>query len=734
MNRIIIRAFLVDLLVLLQLLVCVESDDSRASLHVLSTAPACSDFSAVQFAIDQINQDNELLQDYKLVAVEGYSSCEGMSNDSVVFFENVLYGDEKIIGLIGPACSSPALTLAPLLARNELSLIQISPAATSPRFQENDFNTTFTMISPSNRLVDTLIALMYENNWRRLATLYDIDRDTFTPIHFYLREEFEKQPGFEIVYTSHVVNSFYPLDGIIEARSKIILLLTKTSSTMKILCLAYHMNMVFPNYQWVLTADTRIEIGADVEEFTYRDEVYECSSEMITTVLNGTVLIANKISVDDEEFNSTNGLAFIQQKQSYLMNNRLLSAYQDRDNKYYDSTWAFAYALHSASKNGLNLTEYGTGQSNLTSLLAQALSEVNFNGVSGHIKFTKNRNVDSLIVVYQLWTDRSNGSIAETVIAQYNGTLQLIENNSAIFIPDSFMKSPQTVHIALGIAMSLIAIGFSIFAFSLQSMIVLYGHRRSIKATSPNLSHLIFSGCHLFALATVLYSLQQSVVLGFITDKQLSALVYSVICNVITWCLQVGYTLIFGTVCIKVWRVYRLFHHFKNEKLTCLNNDVLIGMVIVLIVLDCVFCVLWGTIDPWLQIEANQHYEADRIIISLSCSCEYMFYWIGVCAGYKGSIAVLLVIFSILNRKIRKEHFKHTKKINILVYSLTVIYGTGFPIYFLLTGTNIIYIPYLTLCVILLSTVLICSLTIYVSPAKNGKQQHTKDFCTTTYY
>jgi len=50
----------------------------------------------------------------------------------------------------------------------------------------------------------------------------------------------------------------------------------------------------------------------------------------------------------------------------------------------------------------------------------------------------------------------------------------------------------------------------------------------------------------------------------FLSPSTYSVL-YAVSCNTFTWCLAVGYSLIFGTVCAKTWRVYRIFHHFRNQ-------------------------------------------------------------------------------------------------------------------------------------------------------------------------
>ena len=727
------------------------SSSGRKVLHILTTAPypdsmdnawygGLSLLTAARLALKQINNRSDILDGYELEAIEDNSGCDVTPTATIAFIKNSLYSPKNIVGLIGPACSGPTLVLAPLLARKEISLIQIAPTATSPRIEAEDYGTTFTMMGSASHVIDSFIALMMHNGWTQVATLYDIDRDTFSAFNFKLLEEIGKQELLNVVYTSHVLagieNTFIPLERVMSSKARLIFLLTRRSTALKILCLAHYMKMVYPLYQWVISAETRIEFELGIENFTfsYQRERYQCTQDKVANVLDGSISISYNLQANDSTRHTYTNLLYTEYRELYLsemqshlnepevqqLYNATVSSLQPLggwENAYYDATWAFALALDKLSRQGLDLSQYGRGQPSATNQLIEMLSNVSFKGATGFVSFTSTKNIESVVVISQLRL--SNGAIHRTIAAYYSkNKLHILNANQTDFISDTFINVPEYVHEGVGFTIITLAIFLALTTGVLQVAFIVWSDRKWIKAASPDVNHLIFSGCYLFALATILYSLQETTDLGL--DSNGHTLYYSVICNTITWFLLTGYTLIFGTAFIKIWRVYRLFKHFKNKKPTCLKDKVLISAITVLLIVDATFCISWNMIDPWIKTEilSSQTPVEDKLFVTLSCRCTYMFYWIGVVSAYKGTIAILLVVISTLNRKIQREHFRHTKKVNILVYSLTILYGVGFPLYFLLIGVSI-YVSYLIMCAVMLGTVMLCCCMLFIPPVLN---------------
>ena len=728
--------------------------DSREVLYVLVTGPypdplddgwdgAIPLIPAVRLAFNQINTRIDILQDYRLQAIEDDSGCAVGTKAINSLFSKAFYSAKQIVGIIGPACSGPTLAIAPTLAHSEVSLIQIAPTATSPLIATHSYNTTFTMIASALRVIDSFTALMIHNNWTKVVTLYDADRIVFRTTNDKFIERIESMESFEVAYSVHVVDSlgrlaplFLPLEEVVKSRTRVIVLFMETRTVKKVICLAFHMNMCYPNYQWVLTDQTKNDLESPFDPFHYQGVRYNCSREMMATALNGVVLNRQKLHQDDDTLLSPMNLSYKEYRDGYdkefwkyweepkvqkllaltakERKNFLPSGYWE--NAYYDAAWALGVALDTTSNGGLNLSQYSYGEPEVTKILADNLQNIRMEGATGPLMFGTTKSIQTTIVTSQLRTSQDS-VLTESIIAYYSkNKLHFLNQSNATFIHDTFRQIPIRVHLALGIFIIVITFMVMIFIVLLQIAFIAWHNRKSLKASSPNISHLIFSGCYLFASATILHSIQQS----FELDHAIMEWFHSILCNIIMWCLLLGYSLIFGTVFVKVWRVFRIFNHFRNRSPgVCLSDNALIIAVIGLLVVDTIILFIWNTLYPWLTVKTDSHYELmdgePTIFVTLSCRCTNMFYLIGVVAVYKGIIAILLLVFSILNRKIRRKNFNYTKKVNIFVYSVTMLSGVGFPLYFILFTTNI-HVLFLVLCAILMLIVVMCCLMLFLPP------------------
>ena len=724
--------------------------DDRQVVYVLVTAPypdplddgwdaGISLIPAVRLAFKQINDRIDILPDYKLKTIEDDSGCTVRTKATTSLFRNVYYHPEQVIGMIGPACSGSTLLLEPILSRPEVSLIQISPTSTSPELVGRNKNSTFTMISPLG-IIDSLISLMVQNKWTRVATLYDPVRTSFVHIQEKFLERVSTTTDLNLIYTSHVVDTcsqdqtFFPLHEIAAHRARIVLLFSVSSTVRKILCLAFHMSMLYPKYQWLVLEKSKGELEIPVDSFEHNGVVYNCSKDTMAKALNGVIVNQFKLFQDDEAILSTSNQTYEEYRECYdkefwkhwnetSVQRTLESITKDKksflpskiwENTYYDAAWAFGIALDRASIGGVNLSQYKWGQPKATRVIAEELQNVTFEGATGAIIMDGSDRAHTTVEIFQLWTSY-NSNLTENTLAYYSKEeLRFVKPNND-FIKGTFPEVLLRIHYGLSVTLIIITLTVTVVTVLLHIAFITWRNKKGIKATSPKISHLIFSGCYLFSLATILYAIQQS----FKLDSPLSELSYSVLCNAITWCLLLGYSLIFGTVLVKIWRVYKLFKHFRNKRPGILLTDnALILAVISLVLIDIIICITWNVVDPWIISKTNTEYSENlTVYITVSCKCNEMntYYWIGGVAVYKGTIAVLLLVFSFLNRKIQRKHFAHTKKVNILVYIITLLSGVGFPLYFLLTNTNI-YIPFLILCTILIVTVVVCCLMLFLPP------------------
>ena len=718
-------------------------EDQRKVLYVIASGPypdildggwagGIPLVAAVRLAFNHINNNSKILPDYRLEALDDDSGCRVPSKALLSLFRSEIYNEKNVLGIIGPACSESTLLVAPLLARPNISIIQIAPSATSPLIQKLGQNTTtFTMIEPQT-MVDAFFETLHNNKWKQIAIVYDANRPFFRAFHDIISRD-AKEENIRIINSLISIdkdddNRYFPIEELKRNRNRVVLLLMEAESVRRFLCVAVSNGLYYSRNQWVVLERNIDNFREEIESFYYSNDrkMYSCSTSMMAKAINYGIISQYQLSQENETMISPNNITFKEYREGIFKEfknhfneprvqaavNSTSNTYQFSqlepkntwENLYYDAAWALALALDGAARNGVNFSEYKYGDPNSTKVLIDELFKVEFEGAAGFIQFTPNKTVKSNVTVSQVFMGADD-------------TLSLINDTNFVYISDTFGEFQIRIHQSLGIIIILITILLTLVTACLQVAFIEWSKKKSIKATSPEISYLIFSGCYLFTAATILFTIQQT----FVFDTPPLRTVYSVMCNAVTWCLLLGFSLIFGAVFVKVWRVFKLFRHFRNERPGLLLSDrALIIAVICLVVVDTVICVVWSSYDPWMLRKSPGNIQdvpgkEPVVTTNLTCSCEFEIYWILVVAAYKGFFALLLVIFSVLNRKIQRKHFSHTKKVNIFVYSLTVLGGIGFPLYFLLVNISI-YAAFLIFSTILLATVLMCCLMLFLPP------------------
>lgn len=210
----------------------------------------------------------------------------------------------------------------------------------------------------------------------------------------------------------------------------------------------------------------------------------------------------------------------------------MMGNYTPFSNSYHDAVWAMALALHSAALGGgVDLTSYTYNRNSDTREIAMHLNRVDFDGVSGPITFQeKTRSVETVIDIKQVWDGQAR------LVGTFDRSREekLVLSQTAMFIKDIFDITKVRIHTALGVLVISLAVLLAVVIALLHLAHTVWYGQRSIKASSPNISHFIFSGCYLFLTFLIAYSVQESF-------GHCSFVVHSVICNGMMWCLVLGF-------------------------------------------------------------------------------------------------------------------------------------------------------------------------------------------------
>jgi len=112
--------------------------------------------------------------------------------------------------------------------------------------------------------------------------------------------------------------------------------------------------------------------------------------------------------------------------------------------------------------------------------------------------------------------------------------------------------------------------------------------RRYIKMSSPYLNNLIIIGC-MFTYTSV-------IILGL--DSKLTSIeAFPYICTARAWILMAGFTLAFGSMFSKTWRVHSIFTNVKLNKKVIKDMQLFI-VVGILLAIDFAIMTTWHFIDP----------------------------------------------------------------------------------------------------------------------------------------
>ena len=412
---------------------------------------------------------------------------------------------------------------------------------------------SFGMLASNEIFADTLTALMVQNSWNTVVTLYDESRLTAVEVAF--ERKVSNLPGYVINFTSVVSTNNLPLSDIREAGVpvRIIIILVRPEFLYRILCLAYYEDFWYPKYQFVIVG---MVDKVDNFQFRYNRKDYTCSRENMEAAINGSIIIDYRLSPPNTNDRTDIGLShadFVDQyatlisKQNNANDSESVLSPCFLGSSYYDSVWSLALALNNSieplNKMKVALTQYGFGYSDATCLIRQQILKLDFTGVSGRVHFNSSSGyVGSRVVDIHQYRNATMD-----LVAYYNRS-DIIQISTADYINDSFEVKLIPARAPLPVAVIfLILIGVAFIAVATSHVFsIVYRKKRPIRASQPKLNQLGYVGCYAFVLAVLSYILAEA----FPFNTHTSCILY----HVVNTSTSIGSGLLVGTVCAKTWR------------------------------------------------------------------------------------------------------------------------------------------------------------------------------------
>ncbi|XP_064406361.1 gamma-aminobutyric acid type B receptor subunit 1-like [Halichondria panicea] len=693
--------------------------------------------SGVLLAAEHINCDPDILPDYRIKVIVSDGGCEHTSRAFANLTSSVYLhrrpAVENVVGVVGGACSESALVVAKHVNRDNLSLVQIAPSATSPLFVRNLTKYSSTMRLTVNALlfVKAFTHIIVEQKYEEVALLYDFQRSYMLEVS----DAFEKALKKVNVNVSMNLPIFdFLVDKALEDlrdTHRLIFVFAGRKLSKLVLCMAYNKGMLWPSYQFIFINRrlSNFVTAVNITDRVTKEILAYCSEEQMFEAVQTATIFEPQLTRPDRNTKTVSGYTYneIECQYNRTLQNHIQSLDIKADdvidteyqNAYYDSTWALAMSLHNAQPK-VNLSTYHYGQPNNTKFIFEQFFNLSFEGAFGRVEFSRDTYDTKDVAIVNIYKQNiSNLNCTESkIVAFYSSKTSLVNLFNSTFVDSSvFVKKMVYPPLVLGLTIMAVTIVVLLVIGVLQCINWNLGDVKNLKATSPQLNNLIFSGCYLLLLAVVVYSFISVFLIELRDHITHFPVVFSVFCNVQAWVTTYAFSLIFGTICMKTWRIWRIFTHFSSSPLKFAGDGVLVGFVVILITIDTVYLIVWISTNPLYMILIGDNSRQ----IAICSSDGFTVAWVLVLVCYKLLVIFFVFYLSIKTRKISRKEFKQTKSINMLIYIQLFNFTLGIAPYAIVTASRSfdegpIIAAYVFYCMTYIIAVVFCIILVFLPP------------------
>ncbi|XP_061677838.1 gamma-aminobutyric acid type B receptor subunit 2 isoform X3 [Syngnathoides biaculeatus] len=619
------------------------------------------------------------------------------------FFDAICYGPKHLM-IFGGVCPSVTSIIAESL--EGWNLVQLSFAATTPVLADKKKYPNFFRTVPSDNAVNpAVVKFLNYYNWSRVGTLtQDVQR--FSEVRNDLTSELEKA-DIHIADTESFSND--PCVNVKKLKDndvRIIIGQFDENLASKVFCCAYNLNMFGSKYQWIIPG-------------WYQGNWWEQANSTNCTTKKLLAAMEGYISVDFEPLSARQiqGISGRTPKEYEREYSRELRQKGVEPSKFhgfaYDGIWVIAKTL-TRVMDLLRVKQRQSGHRNFTvddhevgKMVLDVMNETNFFGVTGQVMFRNGERMGTI-----KFNQFQEGQ--EVKVGEYNAIADVLDliNNSIRFQgveppkDRTFVRLQRRhINVPLYSILSTITVLGMLMAGAFLFFNIKNRNHRLIKMSSPYMNNLIILGGLLSYASIFLFGLDG----GFVSDKE-----FETLCTVRTWILIVGYTMAFGAMFAKTWRVHAIFKNVKMKKKIIKDQKLLIivgGMLLI----DLCILICWQIVDPLKRtveeysLEADPH-DRDIAIRPFLEHCEntHMTIWLGIVYAYKGLLMLFGCFLAWETRNVSIPALNDSKYIGMSVYNVGIMCIIGAAVSFLTRDQPNVQFCIVALVIIFCSTITLC--------------------------
>ncbi|KJH46715.1 7 transmembrane receptor [Dictyocaulus viviparus] len=540
-----------------------------------------------------------------------------------------------------------------------------------------------------------------------MSICYSLIEFLSTP-HESLTTKLEHGYGINVVYTAGVTkqevdNIGNELDELKRRDVRILVVDVAEDMAAIVLCEAFHRQMYGESYSWIFPgyhSTTWMSIGAS-----------NCTGDEMSKVYEGHFTIEFALVRKDIRTYVIGG-----KRASYIWKELNRESPNIWQGYLYDGLWTLAIALSQALDANASFSH--------TKLLS-AINNTSFEGVTGRVRFENNERL-GLVDIRQWRND------AYYDVGYYDGASDIFNMTTSLGVDLRFCMSiiafsdwippldatvierkRKYISNLLFIIMSFLALVGISLAFIFLFVNIKYRNHRFIKMSSPNLNNLIIVG----SMCTF-----ASVVLLGIDTRILSNANFVKLCYVKTWTLCLGFTLAFGSMFSKTWRVHSIFTNIRMDR-KAIKDSKLLMILAGLLFVDVLVLTFWAVISPFRMfvMELPQIHYGDKVIVPEIEKCQsshsavfqailYAVKGVLMVTSFRSTYQILGCFLAWETRHVNVPALNDSKYIGMSVYNVVVMSTIGLSISvilqervneaFALSCFFIIFSTTLTLCLV----------------------------------
>ena len=675
----------------LYVLVLVPFPDSRPGSGFdggLSSLPGA------RIARDEINNHSDILEGYHIELIEGNAeACSRLTApDGLVNL--VEYGIEAkcspVVAMAGLLCSSHTLELTRVISRGQVSLIALA-GANSPIFElESDrYPHLWRFVESAIVFGEASLALMAKYDWRQISVVHSHGEIFFYHFAQYFKVRLNQSNEFSFgVDGNQKGSSLEAVKFIKEKEITVIALLVNPELAALILCTAYDEGLVYPHYIFLIFSLTHdIIIRGDHGPNCMREKLIAALHGHIATYAqNGpdnSSIILDTTGEEYSHFEAKYSQEADRVKRDYFKSHGVQP--QLLDNIFpatvlYDQLWSLALAINRSlpelERINMSLTHYTTHQQQVTHIIENHLSNLSFQGASGHVQFDSKRGVSTPV---HFFVSSESGQVRRVGVYDPQNTADFhIDINSSDLPRDHLPIQYFVLPLSLTVVAYVLSCAVALFTTVVLVLYLYYRDHKEVKATSPYLSILVFIGCYLLCMAAAVEATKVGVVL--------SSQSLSIIVRIRILLLVNGIGLILLTVFFNMLRIYCIFFSWMENLGAVWKSCSLLLIILLLSVIPNLLIVTITVIQPPQIKKARFVQSPPTVAYIMQWSIENVYLAV-LLSVYFGVFILLVLFFALRTRKLKYSNFKDTKKVIFFIGLLVVYFGLSTPLYLSLNGS-----------------------------------------------